>query len=176
MCIRIDNVRGCRKLWTEWPRTALDSGEFVWRNRWAANAHTQAVYKWIIVPKTLHSNYFEIHMLLRRSWILQRNTSVLLCHVNGILVRVILWERISMHAVVTEDWHLLSKKGIKNRENDESVSIPLYVFEVIKCVTYHACQVLHSIWCPCPLRRGVWEGNWWVFFGGNGIGGVCKHR
>ncbi len=66
-----------------------------------------------------------------------------------------------MHAVVTEDWHLLSKKGIKNRENDESVSIPLYVFEVIKCVTYHACQVLHSIWCPCPLRRGVWEGNWW---------------
>lgn len=29
-------------------------------------------YKWIIVPKTLHSNDFDVHMLLRRSWILQR--------------------------------------------------------------------------------------------------------
>jgi len=54
-----------------------------------------------------------------------------------------------------------AKKRWKRRENDESVCIPLQVCEMIKCVTYLACQVLHSIWCPCPLCRGVWEGNWW---------------
>ncbi len=118
-------------------------------------------YKWIIVPKTLHSNDFDVHMLLRRSWILQR-----MCLSCSVTLTVSLSEGFYENELACMPfWQRTgtcsAKKGLKSRESDESVSVPLQVCEVIKCVTYPACQVLHSIWCPCPLRRGVWEGNWW---------------
>lgn len=79
-------------------------------------------YKWIIVPKTLHSNDFDVHMLLCGGkeaefykWICS-STSILLCHINDLLVRRILWERINVHVVVTEDWHLFRIKGMKTQK------------------------------------------------------------
>lgn len=72
-------------------------------------------------PKTLHANDFDVHMLLSGGkeaefykWMCSR-TSILFCQINDLLVRRILWERISVHAVVTEGWHLLSKKGMKKQ-------------------------------------------------------------
>lgn len=142
----------------------------VWQNRWAANAHTAS--RLLYLRHSTQMTLMSICFNGREAEFY--NKSVPVCLSSSVTLTVCLSEGFYENESVTEDWHLLSKKEIKKRREwwiSERPFTGVWGDKVWRTVLVKY-FIRFGVLAPCVGVFGRVTGR--VFFGGNGIGGVCK--